>query len=1662
MVLVRPQDLSYMAGGAVAARHGVFVRRTSPTEDVAETFTRSTTAPRFDENGIVRSAAVNVPRLSWKDTDRDGVYEEATLPIGPQTVNVVEFNVPGGTPADFETQELDGVTNLANEFGVQIDEGDDLRYLMGADWDPDSWTIEPWAIPNFDSTDGAAHNLIDIYKDASNYVRLFKSAGGALGARVRSGGTSYDVSLTLAFSAGAVICVGARLHAGTLTIYVDDDADNTLDTDAVSGIPSMAGGTWHAYAGQTGTLADRFEGAINLLITSNGRSADPITDRFNAGAGMAMAGDDGWMARHGEDLVLHVGANSDGSLIQADSFTGATDLLEGTATGRVDLDPTTDFVRFGNTAEFDAATKVSMMWEVEVDATGSTQPQFLSDSGGIAASSLAVTLEAGSQAWAYFAGGGNYERQAFGTAKVAGDRFLLGMAMDLGLATTARVKWYEASYDSVTRRYGVWTELTGSKTEAGSVPAFLATETGIHQIGGSTWDGKFDSFRWAIGQAHDFTSIKPTVNEANPAHWDHAYDFDVDADDRIGSVDGTVTGGSFVDDGRHNLGSFERWVKQGQYYFDGVNDRITHGDYSALDGAVEFAFEWVGTVPDTTTTDVIVERGRLGTDGGVTVRFISGGTLEFYLPSGAANTDRGNYSAFVTAGQTIRLRGEYNGGGAGNADRLKVYRSVFDPESGTWSALAEVTASSFSGTIPASLQTVATNVTLTVGSIVGGGDGFLGMMDRFGLHAGSRPASKTIYEDGSGLYDIWADYDGDADNAGLGGATYDGSVTGAVQVADGRQPEGWTISGSPEVDRTRWLARKTVSRDSPASYWDHERHLLRTAPAGHLRDRDWQLANDGNWYRVTRLEDERENGWTYSKDLSNGAWTKAATTIGSDVIHGPDGTVSADKLIGNSGLAEHRLDRAPPAMTDDTDQAVSFKVKADEFTWLTVDFVNKAGSTVGRAGINLTTGAFGTSSWSSAQIIYRKNGWYEVRLVENAGSGGGSPMVKFYLADSDVDLTTTGNGSDGLYLTDIQFEVDAPFSSSHIPTVASAVTREADSLVDEYTAVPQEATWLVSFVEGGTIDGISATTLLTVGNSAWAAPYLTIRTNGTYYQAVHDPAAASISTLAVAPVKGDLVEIRVTVSSAGVVQIHQSINGAAEVSATAGTAQAFGGAWSALELTVNGVGSYIGTTGISSIKNATGSNSLATMQALTEDDASVLYFYSPGQYTDEGMYGVRAKQLGGFLTLAITTPSVTDEDWLSIHGRGREIGATSSFRLASGAVPGNADAPLTGVDALTEVGYGIRATSTDTTQVFFIRQTNYAHAYIDDLRAYEYATVSPSTATKGDAFPMIDGLGGVVGIADASIVVASAESIPLPFDTNYGTKIVKLESGPAGSGTRRYRLGFPGTLNGFTADQLAGMVVGIYVPGTSEITPAQVTTHAVDDQGSSAGDAATANDRWEWLWATRIWDASALEAYFEVRFADGVSLSGADEVVYMAVPTAVADGVPLVPIPQATEGTSTVEEEEFYSAFDIPPGAGGLYIEARVWAPGTLIYLGNDPTSGARLSLKVNADLTVGIVYTDGTTTRTKDSVGTVAAGEILKALGTITAEGVIQLSIKVEDGAKESSSAATALALPDDWADQLAYLGSKGASDWATLEVLDAKVVRAATYTLEEVAAVT
>jgi hypothetical protein len=182
----------------------------------------------------------------------------------------------------------------------------------------------------------------------------------------------------------------------------------------------------------------------------------------------------------------------------------------------------------------------------------------------------------------------------------------------------------------------------------------------------------------------------------------------------------------------------------------------------------------------------------------------------------------------------------------------------------------------------------------------------------------------------------------------------------------------------------------------------------------------------------------RTNGWTKSQEFDDAAWTKEGVSITANATTAPDGTLTADKLVEDSAVGTpHGIYRGTPAMTASTNQAYTISAKAAERSW--IELITND-STVRRSWFNLATGAWGVrDSGHTARATALGSGWYRLEINWTSAS---TACIAYARATTGDGVTEhTGDGTSGLYLWGAQFEADASFATSYIPTTTVPVTR---------------------------------------------------------------------------------------------------------------------------------------------------------------------------------------------------------------------------------------------------------------------------------------------------------------------------------------------------------------------------------------------------------------------------------------------------------------------------------------------------------------------------------------------------------------------------------------------------------------------------------------------
>lgn len=200
-------------------------------------------------------------------------------------------------------------------------------------------------------------------------------------------------------------------------------------------------------------------------------------------------------------------------------------------------------------------------------------------------------------------------------------------------------------------------------------------------------------------------------------------------------------------------------------------------------------------------------------------------------------------------------------------------------------------------------------------------------------------------------------------------------------------------------------------------------------------DGELTFTRNSNATRVNsagKVEKVRTNLALQSQTFDNASWIKASATITANATTAPDGTLTADKLVANSGYN-------PTSATGNLNQTnvvtsnihtISLYAKAAEFTsirfrenfsvgsFLTIDLTNGSITGAGSQYINPTATAVG-------------DGWYRISFVTPATADLGKYSIR---------VANTGDGTSGVFIWGLQFEVSDFGPTDYIATTSTAVS----------------------------------------------------------------------------------------------------------------------------------------------------------------------------------------------------------------------------------------------------------------------------------------------------------------------------------------------------------------------------------------------------------------------------------------------------------------------------------------------------------------------------------------------------------------------------------------------------------------------------------------------
>ena len=166
-----------------------------------------------------------------------------------------------------------------------------------------------------------------------------------------------------------------------------------------------------------------------------------------------------------------------------------------------------------------------------------------------------------------------------------------------------------------------------------------------------------------------------------------------------------------------------------------------------------------------------------------------------------------------------------------------------------------------------------------------------------------------------------------------------------------------------------------------------------------------------------------KNLFTYTQDLSNPIWLKTGSTVTANVAVAPDGTLTASKLVGNSGITSRKAVGQNITIEGNVYYTYSVYLKAAEFqsTYIWFDILGTTPNPYQGAGsaVNLT---LGTVTGSQTTISSIGNGWYRCQ-TSAAANATTTTRFQVSLGDPNGAGTPAGDGTSGLYIWGEQLEL---------------------------------------------------------------------------------------------------------------------------------------------------------------------------------------------------------------------------------------------------------------------------------------------------------------------------------------------------------------------------------------------------------------------------------------------------------------------------------------------------------------------------------------------------------------------------------------------------------------------------------------------------------------
>jgi hypothetical protein len=294
--------------------------------------------------------------------------------------------------------------------------------------------------------------------------------------------------------------------------------------------------------------------------------------------------------------------------------------------------------------------------------------------------------------------------------------------------------------------------------------------------------------------------------------------------------------------------------------------------------------------------------------------------------------------------------------------------------------------------------------------------------------------SSTITDVGNGWYRITRTF---------GSVTANSSTESLFGINDGDGLTTAPLNGYLYVWGAQLEQRDTVTAYTPTTTQPITNYVPALQTAGNNVARFDHNPTTGESLGLL-IEESRTNVAINSEDFSNATWGKTRCTIDANKAIAPDGTQTADLIVGN-GVSGSKVivDAAIATPTANSLWTATVYAKTiGSVSGFRVELGN--GPNNGIAYFNLSTGTVtsvtnnGTVSNATASITDVGNDWYRCSLtVTHSASWSGTTNIAFY--DNDTSVTTFGS----ILIWGAQVEAGS-LPTSYIKTTSSQVTRSGD------------------------------------------------------------------------------------------------------------------------------------------------------------------------------------------------------------------------------------------------------------------------------------------------------------------------------------------------------------------------------------------------------------------------------------------------------------------------------------------------------------------------------------------------------------------------------------------------------------------------------------------